>query len=209
MATTTTRRKILAVLAGGTVVGVGAAITLANWNDSEFATGTFAAGSFNIEGSLDNGGTDAYAEHDTAATAQQLDTVEYVADTSSMVPGEIAYDSFFVRVDAPTTVSGTLAMNGITGTGDVAEYAYDVAAIGVGETCDATTIAAGTVLGTGAGLDENTAAAATADLVHDDDTAVAGVPVHLCFAVEASEELTQGATATATWEFQATSDDAS
>ncbi|WP_427996674.1 SipW-dependent-type signal peptide-containing protein, partial [Xanthomonas hortorum] len=33
-----TRRKIYAVLAGGLVVGVGSALTLAAWNDSEFAT---------------------------------------------------------------------------------------------------------------------------------------------------------------------------
>lgn len=61
--TTRNRRKVLAVLAGGLVLGVGAAITLAAWNDSEFATGTFTAGSFNLQGSTD--GT-TYAEHTAA-----------------------------------------------------------------------------------------------------------------------------------------------
>jgi len=70
MATTTTRRKVRAVLAGGLVLGVGAAVTLAAWNDSEFATGTFTAGTFNLEGSTD--GT-TFTDHnvddgDTAAT---------------------------------------------------------------------------------------------------------------------------------------------
>ena len=43
-------RRVKAVLAGGMVLGIGAAITLAAWNDSEFATGTFSAGHFGIEG---------------------------------------------------------------------------------------------------------------------------------------------------------------
>lgn len=203
------RRRVLAILAGGAVVGVGAAVTLAAWNDSEFATGTFAAGSFNLEGSLDNGVADPYADHDTAAGAQQLDSVQYVATTSNMVPGEVAFESFFVRLDAETSVDGTLAFGGIAGTGDTDEYAYDVSVIGLTETCDATTIAAGTALAAGASLTENSAAAASVPLVHDPDPAVAGTPVHLCFAVEASSALTQGATATATWEFVATSNDPS
>lgn len=33
------RNKILAVLAGGIVLGVGATVTLASWNDSEYAFG--------------------------------------------------------------------------------------------------------------------------------------------------------------------------
>jgi len=36
-------RRLRAVLAGGLVLGVGAALTLAAWNDAEFATGSFQA----------------------------------------------------------------------------------------------------------------------------------------------------------------------
>lgn len=203
------RRRVLAILAGGAVVGVGAAVTLAAWNDSEFATGTFAAGAFNLEGSLDNGVDDAYADHDTVAGAQQLDSVQYVASTSNMVPGEVAYESFFVRLDAETSVDGTLAFGSIAGAGVTAEFGYDVAVIGVDQTCDATAIAAGTVLAAGPSLTVNEAGAATVPLVHSADPSTAGAPVHLCFAVEASSTLTQGATATATWEFVATSNDPS
>ncbi|MEJ7649283.1 MAG: SipW-dependent-type signal peptide-containing protein [Nakamurella sp.] len=42
------RRKFRAVLAAGLVLGVGGAVTLAAWNDSEYATGTFTAGTFNM-----------------------------------------------------------------------------------------------------------------------------------------------------------------
>ncbi|SFH86076.1 hypothetical protein E3O11_09355 [Cryobacterium levicorallinum] len=44
-------RRIRAVLAGGLVLGLGAAVTLAAWNDSEFARGSFAASGFNLVGS--------------------------------------------------------------------------------------------------------------------------------------------------------------
>ena len=54
MVKTADRRKVLAVLAGGLVLGVGTAVTLAAWNDSEFATGDFAAGTFVFQGSTDN-----------------------------------------------------------------------------------------------------------------------------------------------------------
>ena len=49
------RRKVAALLAGGLVVGVGTAATLAAWNDSEFATSCYSAGNFNFKGHYDSG----------------------------------------------------------------------------------------------------------------------------------------------------------
>ena len=73
MVTKDGNRKILAVLAGGLVLGVGVAVTLAAWNDSEFATGTFTAGSFNLEGST-TGDTDAaYSDHNVDLIADGYD----------------------------------------------------------------------------------------------------------------------------------------
>ena len=63
------RRRIYAVLAGGLVLGVGTAVTLAAWNDSEFAKSTFTAGSFVFQGSTD--GT-AFADHASEAGAADL-----------------------------------------------------------------------------------------------------------------------------------------
>ncbi|HEY4556978.1 MAG TPA: SipW-dependent-type signal peptide-containing protein [Enteractinococcus sp.] len=54
IATTSSRStKIRAIVAGGLVLGFGAAGTIAAWNDSEEATGNFTAGQFGIEGSPD------------------------------------------------------------------------------------------------------------------------------------------------------------
>ena len=56
MAVARNRKGIIrAILAGGIVLGVGAAVTLAAWNASEFATGTFQAGTFTIEGATQIG----------------------------------------------------------------------------------------------------------------------------------------------------------
>src|SRR5690606_23874046 len=57
-----TSRKVRALLAGGVVLGIGAAATLAAWNDSEYAGATFTAGSFNLEGAVD-GADGSYTDH--------------------------------------------------------------------------------------------------------------------------------------------------
>lgn len=198
------RRKALAILASCAVVGVGGAYTLAAWNDSEFLTADFASGSFNLEGSTD--GT-AYIDHDTAPAAAEVFTLT----TDNMVPEQVVYDSFSVRLDADTTVSGTLAQPdaaSATGTA-IDDYSYVVVALAAGATCDAAGIAGGTVLGSADTLGgTNTAAANNVALVAGAD-AVAGTPVELCIEVTASPTLAQGASASATWQFVATSNDAS
>lgn len=200
---TSRRRKVLALLAACAVVGVGGAYTLAAWNDSEFATANFASGSFNLEGSLD--GT-TYSEHETAPAAAEVFTLT----TDNMVPDQVVYDSFFVRLDADTTVAGTLAQAGAAvASGAAADYSYVVAALDAGATCGAAGIADGTVIGQADALGgDNTATGGPIALAPGADDA-AGAPVELCIQVTAAADLAEGATATATWEFEATSDDAS
>ncbi len=50
------------------MLGIGAAVTLAAWNDSEFASGQFGAGTFDLQGSTTNG-TDGFSDHATAGAA--------------------------------------------------------------------------------------------------------------------------------------------
>lgn len=118
MATTATKRKILAVLAGGLVLGIGTAATLAAWNDSEFATGTFTAGAFNLQGSTTSA-TTGYSDHntDTGGTAASL-VFSLPATASSTGPGVTVYAPFWVRLDSATTNNATLSAAGVTaGTG--------------------------------------------------------------------------------------------
>lgn len=204
MATKNTQRKVLAVLAGGLVLGVGAAVTLAAWNDSEFATGTFTAGSFNIEGST-TGATTGYAEHnvddgDAAATL----TFELADVAASMAPDDVVYAPFWVRLDSTTTNDATLLPTGITaGTGgNEANLSYTVTAIAAGDTCGAS--ATGTVVAQGTSLSTQTGATSV-PLTKGAAPATAGTPVQLCFAVTAGADLVEGAAATGTWEFTATS----
>src|SRR5690554_345843 len=88
-------RKIKAILAGGLVLGVGGAITLAAWNDSEFATGTFTAGQFNLEGSTDNTTWD---DHDAAPGA----ALDFTLAADNLSPDDVVYAAFAVRLDAAT-----------------------------------------------------------------------------------------------------------
>lgn len=204
MAEKDTQRKVLAVLAGGLVLGVGIGVTLAAWNDSEFATGTFTAGSFNLEGSTTSA-TDGYDDHnvDLGDTAAAL-VFQLPAVASSMSPGDVVYAPFWVRLDSTTTNGATLVPSGITaGTGgNEANLSYTVTAIDAGDLCDAT--AAGTVVATGTTLSAQTGATSV-PLAEGAPAGTAGTPVQLCFAVTAGAGLTQGAAATATWEFTATS----
>lgn len=204
MADKDTQRKVLAVLAGGLVLGVGIGVTLAAWNDSEFATGTFTAGSFNLEGSITSAPT-GYADHnvDDGDTAASL-VFQLPAVASSLSPGDVVYAPFWVRLDSTTTNSATLLPTGVTaGTGgNEANLSYTVTAIAAGATCGAG--ATGTVVATGSTLSAQTGATSVA-LAEGTPAGTAGAPVQLCFAVTAGAGLTQGAAATATWEFTATS----
>lgn len=204
MVTKNTQRKILAVLAGGLVLGVGVGVTLAAWNDSEFAAGTFTAGSFNLEGSTTSA-TTGYANHnvdggDTAATL----VFQLPAVASSMSPGDVVYAPFWVRLDSTTTNSATLLPAGVTAGagGNTANLSYSVTAIAPAATCGAG--ATGTVVATGATLAAQTGPTSV-PLAKGATAGTAGTPVQLCFAVTAGAGLTQGAAATATWKFTATS----
>lgn len=92
------RRKIRAILAGGTVLGLGAAITLAAWNDSVFAQGDFDLGTFNIQGNASALDTllTGWDEYDTSGTAAPL---AFQINASQMAPGKRVYAPFSLRID--------------------------------------------------------------------------------------------------------------
>jgi len=188
-------RKIAAILAGGLVLGVGATYVLAAWNDSEFATGTFSAGQFNMVGSTD--GT-AFSDHASAGAAA---TLPFTVNVGSLSPTDVAAAPFAVRLTAPTTNNATVTVTSAGTTGTVTNLTYTLlqtTAFG----CTATTT--GTALvPTGTALTSTGGTAVTFNLTKGTGGA-AGTAVNLCFQVTAGA-ITQGQTGTATWQFAAQS----
>ncbi|WP_235934246.1 SipW-dependent-type signal peptide-containing protein [Paramicrobacterium chengjingii] len=171
--------KVRAILAGGLVLGVGAAITLAAWNDSEVATGTFAAGNFGIEGSTN--GTE-FSEHEDEANAA---TLEFEVGADSLSPDDSVYEGFAVRLISTSDYAADVTVTQDTSSalvGTTASYVYTDST-----TCDATTFAAG--------ADDGAAFSLTA----------LNTPVFVCFQVSADDTLVQGATGSITWTFDAVS----
>lgn len=91
------RRRIKAVLAGGLVFGIGAAGTVAAWTDTETADGSFEAGTFNIELSVDD---------------EWTSSKKMTFESSPMFPGSEAYAPVFVRTSADTSIAGDLTVSG-------------------------------------------------------------------------------------------------
>lgn len=168
------RRRIFAVLAGGLVVGVGSALTLAAWNDSEFATSDFAAGTFEFQGSTD-GAT--WADHAVEGDAA---TLTFSTGFDNLSPDDVVYAPFALQLTAASTSPAGLTAVAPVVTGDLTGQltfgAVSTAAFG----CDAAAFAAGT------------AVPATMD---------PGDIVYLCLQVTAGATITQGETGTALWQW--------
>lgn len=207
MVTKQNQRKVLAVLAGGLVLGVGVAAVLAAWNDSEFATGTFTAGTFNLEGS--STGNANYSDHnvDDGDTAATLAFTLPTGVVDSMAPGDSVYAGFWVRLAAGTTTGADLVADGTiadaAGSSNSEHLSYAIYQLAPGATCNAAS-ATGTPIATGATLDVQTGTTTVA-LLEGADVSTAGAAVQLCFAVTADANLEQGLATTATWKFTATS----
>jgi predicted ribosomally synthesized peptide with SipW-like signal peptide len=197
MAITRKRKGIIrAILAGGVVLGVGAAVTLAAWNASEFATGTFQAGTFTLEGSTD--GT-AYASHPAAPGA----TLAFSAGVNNLSPSATTYSAYWVRLGAGTTANATVTLQSGGTSGTVTNLTYSLLQLAAAGTCNATAtgttlVPAGTAVGTVPGSTTFTLSAGS-------PTTQAGTAVQVCIVITAGSGLQQGQTGTATWQFAAQS----
>jgi predicted ribosomally synthesized peptide with SipW-like signal peptide len=200
------RRRVLlrvrALLAGGLVLGVGGTMTLAAWNDSEFAAGTFSASSFALQSSTDSGGT--WQEHATSGTAATMSF-----NAAGMSPGAVNYAPIWVRTTAGS-VSGTLALQGgqLAAGGNAGLFAaldYRVVRYTSGS-CAAGQFTAGASYIVGSSSSKvalGTAGSSTAVAANS------GTPVQLCFEITlkaAAANSLQGTTAGTVWEIKGTSD---
>lgn len=191
-------RRLRAVLAGGLVLGIGAAATLAAWNDAEHTTATLTAGTFGIVGATD--GT-TFTEHASAGSAAVLN---FQVAPTAMTPGMTTYALFSVRTVDPS-VAGTVLLtatdaNATAGLG--AYLTYGVRTVS-GAQCDATTFDASTATVVAPGSALGVDAASSQSLA-----ANGGSTVHYCFAVtlpSTAPNAAQGASVTPTWQFTATS----
>ena len=189
-------RRIRALLAGGLVLGLGTAVTLASWNDSEFASGTFASGVFGIEGSSTNGTT--FSDHSTSGTAAAL---TFTVTPTSLAPSDIVYSPFAVRLAANATNNANIVLSNAGTTGTLTGLTYQVIQPSTWGCSAATTgttiVAAGTAL-------TASPTASTISLTKG-TTGNPGAPAYLCVIVTAGATLVQGSTGTATWQLTATS----
>lgn len=183
-------RRARALLASGLVLGVGAAATIAAWNDTEHSQASFTAGRFGIVGSV-NGST--FTENPTQTPA----TLSFQAPPTAMTPGTTTYALFSVRTLNPSVAGvAQLNANAANASGLGQHLTYGVRTI-TGTTCNASTFGAGTnVVAPGSTL--TTGATVTQPL-----QANAANQVNYCFAVTlptAAPNSAQGLSLTARWE---------
>lgn len=194
-------RMIRAILAGGLVLGVGAAVTLAAWNDSEYATGTFTAGAFGLEGSTN--GT-AFSEHASSGAAATLAFTVSGANLA-LSPGDKVAAPFAVRLIAGSTNDGNVVIQTPTSTGTVSNITYEVVRVATAGDCSTTAAdTTGTSLITAGTAITAVAGPNTFGLTKGATSAVAGASQVLCFKFTAGA-VTQGQTGSVTWQLQATS----
>jgi predicted ribosomally synthesized peptide with SipW-like signal peptide len=191
------RRKVAAVLAGGLVLGVGTMATLASWNDSEFASATFTAGKFNLEGAVDASQA-TFGEHATSGAAGGL---TFTAPFNNLTPTDVVAAPYAVRLAANTTNNATLNLTAATSTGTVTNLTYELIKTS-GAGC--TTASTGTVI-VPAGTAVTSVAATPITLSMGSPVTNAGTPAYLCFKVTAGAGLAQSQTGAVTWQFQAVS----
>ncbi len=191
-------RKVAAVLAGGLVLGVGTMATLASWNDSEFASATFTAGRFNLEGAVDASQA-TFGEHATSGAAGGL---TFTAPFNNLTPTDVVAAPFAVRLAANTTNNATLTLAGATSTGTVSNLTYEVVKTA---SAGCTTTTTGTSIVPANTAVTSVAGANAISLAMGAPTTSPGAPAYLCFKVTAGASLAQSQTGSVTWQFQAVS----
>lgn len=113
------RRKRKAILAGGVVLGLGAAVTLAAWSDDVFASGTFNTGTFELEGNVTTtnvtapfAGTTGWDKYDSAPGGElRFDQALTGGTAIELQPNEEVFAPITLRLSPETTIAGTFVLN--------------------------------------------------------------------------------------------------
>lgn len=187
--------KLRAVLAGAVVLGIGTAVTVAAWNDSEHAAGTFTASVFHLEGATDG---ESFSNH---GPDNDPATLSFDVEPDALSPGTTVYALFSVRTTADSTDGGTVLLEADSGNGsDLGQFlTYGVRTIS-GTTCDSSAFSGGDAV-----VDEGQPLTASAPSSRTQDVAKeAGDQVNYCFAItlpDGTSNDAQGQSVTAHWTF--------
>ncbi|MEH3090270.1 MAG: SipW-dependent-type signal peptide-containing protein [Microbacterium arborescens] len=198
------RRRLLALLAAGSVLGVGTVSTIAAWTDSETATGAFAASVFDTQSQ--SAGTPTYASHPTGGPSAAL-----TFTAAGLSPGVATQAWLNIRTSPASTVGGTVALTGASSTGVLSsalEYrAVRLPAAVPTATCNAAAFSGSPVFIAGGASSyipvTSTPSPAVANAID-----AAGAQLGFCIEVRVrtgAENSFQGTSATVTWTFTGTS----
>ncbi|MGA9871794.1 MAG: SipW-dependent-type signal peptide-containing protein [Rhodococcus sp. (in: high G+C Gram-positive bacteria)] len=203
------KRKARALLAGGLVLGIGAAVTLAAWTDNVYGWSDFGTGddTWNIQGDFSPTGTDAWEE----AAVTPGSPFTFPAARFDLTPGDTVYAPIRLRLQPGQALNAAVTLNGAVPSpaappapqGDPAlqeALQYTVTQGGTSTACTAGT-PTGSVIATGS-LDTSSAPNAITLLAD-------ATPVPLCFAVtlpDGSPTTLSGLnTGRVVWEFEGVS----
>lgn len=118
-------KKIRAVLASGLILGIGSTVTLAAWQDEQYASTTITASTFQLEGS-----TDGQQYHRSTSSEDGASELDFGLEDTGIAPGETVYALFSVRTTENSTVGGELWMTAdsanIDGLGEWLRYAVSI-----------------------------------------------------------------------------------
>ena len=197
-------RRIKAVLAGGLVFGIGATATLAAWTDTETASGSFEAGRFKIDLSVD-----------TTWSSNR----EMTFKATGMYPGSTVYAPAYVRTTSDTTMKGQIqvAGSGVAGTSNTIagnlEYravtkSFTSAAEAFASACDASAFSGSPSYVFGGGTSKQPLRNSVTSTSKQAVSSVAGSVQAYCFEVvlpTSTPSAAQGTSAAHAWTFSAES----
>lgn len=135
------RRKRKAILASGIVLGVGAVITLAAWNDSVWGTAAFGTGDsqWNLEGSIDGGNIwDEFQEPGTAGV------MKFPPSATGLIPGQTIAANYGVKEEFGKVASTVTLQAPTLGGGSPLDPFINVQVISQGPSATAPTCTAAT-----------------------------------------------------------------
>lgn len=183
------RHQLLALGAGGLVLGIGAVVTMAAWSDTEHSNASFDAGRFGLVASTDG---ETFADNPASPGL----TLDFDASSALMSPGETSYAAYAVQLTDDSDYAADVVLTDSTGTGTAAQaLTYTILAT---DTFGCSASTTGTEL-----VADQPATSASGTALFSLDAVTD--PAFLCVQVTAGDTLAQGSTGSIEWTLTGTS----